>query len=361
MPDIKARIFGPNLPNTGVDGLLSLGLDALEVKLDSQRQSVAFTNLKIREVGFERPGVEFAWQSLGENWAAHVLDSNTARELLSTPALAALSEAVRLKRVKVKNKVGRTIGVAALGAIVFLPLLLLLALVLSASRISGWLAEQVSVETEVKWGQQAFAGMRGKLTLLDDGPAVDAVQALGGRLAAGSRYRYEFYVADDPSLNAFALPGGVIVVNTGLINATTRAEQLAGVLAHEVQHVEQRHSIRGMIKAIGLRGLWAVVTGDLGGTLAGEAALQLTSLKFSRDDEADADHLGLEAMVKAGIDPMAMPEFFKIMNAQAPDAPVGFISTHPLSAERARDLSERIKKLPPREYKALVTTQWPPR
>jgi predicted Zn-dependent protease len=156
------------------------------------------------------------------------------------------------------------------------------------------------------------------------------------------------------------MPGGVIVVHTGLIAATSRPEELAGVLAHEVQHVELRHSLRGMVKDLGLRGLWSFVTGDIGGTLAGQAALELTSLKFSRDDETEADHKGLDALIAAGIDPSGMPAFFKIMTEKAGDAPAAFISTHPLSEDRERELQARVSSLGAHNFASLDFAPWPP-
>src|SRR5688572_15777239 len=139
------------------------------------------------------------------------------------------------------------------------------------------------------------------------------------------------------------MPGGVVVVHTGLIAATRRPEELAGVLAHEVQHVELRHSLRGLIKDLGLRGLWSYATGDLGGTVAGQAALELTSLRFSRDDEREADGHGLDAMIAAGIDPAGMPDFFRVMAEKSGDAPAAFLSTHPLSEDRERELRQRLE------------------
>jgi beta-barrel assembly-enhancing protease len=156
------------------------------------------------------------------------------------------------------------------------------------------------------------------------------------------------------------LPGGVIVVNTGLIEATTRPEELAGVLVHEVQHVELRHSIRGMVKNLGLRGLFAFAAGDLTGSLRGEAAVGLTSLKFSRDDEREADQAGFDALIAVGIDPSGMPSFFETMSQQPGDATVAFASTHPSSADREAALRERLRAMT-ETFTPLRFGAWPPR
>jgi beta-barrel assembly-enhancing protease len=103
-----------------------------------------------------------------------------------------------------------------------------------------------------------------------------------------------------------------------------------------------------------------LVTGDLGGTLAGEAALQLTSLKFSRDAETEADDKGFDTLVKQGIDPSGMPDFFKTMSEQTADAPAAFLSTHPLSEDRQRGLAQRAEKLQKKEFTSLGIEPWPP-
>jgi len=118
----------------------------------------------------------------------------------------------------------------------------------------------------------------------------------------------EFYVADDASVNAFAMPGGFIVMNTGLLTLADNAEQVAGVLAHEIQHVEKRHSLNGMVKSAGLMVTVSLVFGDLSGVAA--LGSDLIRLKFSRQHEAEADIEGLKALVVSGISPTGMRDFF---------------------------------------------------
>jgi Zn-dependent protease with chaperone function len=356
----SALVFGPGLPPGGAQGALSISTLGLEVSISEHTQRAALNELTLREVGFGKPGIELAWTDNGEAWAAHVLDHEAAQRLLASPTLVNTTQAQALVSKRRRNNTGRTIGWSVMAVFVLLPMILLVALLLNANAIAGWIVDRIPVEQEMEWGRQAFAGMRGSLKLRETGADVDAVKTIGARLSKGSQYKYEFYIADDKTLNAFALPGGVIVIHTGLINATKRPEELAGVIAHEIQHVELRHSMRGMVKNLGLRGAWAAATGDLGGTLIGEAALQLTSLKFSRDDEGEADGKGFDSLLAANIDPAGMPAFFKIMSEQAGDAPAAFISTHPLSEDRERELQKRVTDLPPREFSALNFGLWPP-
>jgi beta-barrel assembly-enhancing protease len=238
---------------------------------------------------------------------------------------------------------------------------LLLVFLWQADRIARVVVEHIPVEQEKMLGEQAFTSMRGTLSLQESGPAYEAVQTLGLRLAPAGKYRYQFHVANDAAVNAFALPGGIIVVNTGLIAATRHPEALAGVLAHEVQHVEQRHSLQALVKNLGLRGLWILVTGDISGSTVGQAALELTSLSFSRDAEEQADAAGFDGLVAAGIDPRGMADFFAVMETLEGSAtPAVFLSTHPTSGDREATLRARESEIAGRVFEPLRFAHWPP-
>lgn len=337
----------------------ALGVEAAAGDV-SVRASLA--DVTLREAGFDERGLELTWTSGADRWVVHVLDAEAARALLATPALATTPMAGALVNRKRGTTAGRSLGWSLLIAFVLLPAVLLLLFVLNSNRIAGWIAGRIPIEQEVGIGRQAFEGMRAELTLKDTGAAYEAVKAIGARLTKGSTYTYEFHIAEDKAVNAFALPGGVIVVNTGLIDLTARPEELAGVLAHEVQHVELRHSVRAMVKGLGLRALFAFATGDIGGSLIGEAVVGMTDLKFSRDDESEADRLGLDALIEAGIDPSGMPAFFEKMSRQAGEAPIAFVSSHPASADRDAALRARLRgSATNKTFTPLSTEPWPPR
>lgn len=358
--DVQALVFGPGLSPAGTRGTLSISVTGAEIAAGERRQRASLSQITLREVGFDKPGLEVAWNDVDGAWAAHVLDPVSARRLLTSPALAGTPQASKLHQGQRKARVRGTVGRVVLALLLALPVVLLLVFLLSAGRIAGWVAGRVAVQQEIALGRAAFDSMRPGLTLKNEGPAYEAARSIVTRLTAGSRFTYEVHVAQDDSLNAFALPGGVIVVHTGLIAATTRAEELAGVLAHEVQHVELRHSLRGVIKDMGLRGLWAFVMGDLGGSLAGQAALELTSLQFSRADEREADERGFDALVAAGIDPAGMPAFFNTMGQKAGAQAPAFPSTHPASEERDRELRQRLATVAQQTFQPLPVGRWPP-
>jgi predicted Zn-dependent protease len=259
-----------------------------------------------------------------------------------------------------RQTAGRSVGWIIVGTIVALPVLLIILFIWQADRIVSALVDRVPIAEEIKLGKDAFADMRSSLTLQDGGPEFDAVNDLGKRLSRESKYPFEFHIAQDKTINAFALPGGIVVVNSGLIAATRRPEELAGVLAHEIQHVEQRHSLRAAFKQLGLRGLWALVTGDIGSSVLGQTALQLTALKFSRDDEASADANGFDALVTHRIDPRGMLDFFQTMEQAQGSQPPAFLSTHPADREREELLRTKLESVHQLRFEPIRLEPWPP-
>lgn len=361
MHDIQGsgRLFGGSSGATGEDVRFSLAGESLTVSARDRTHAVAVSELAVREVSNVTRGLEISWQQEDALYALQFFDSQTIDAVRAH--LGSLPQMQALRQRQRRADVGRALGWTALAIFLLLPLLLVLLFVWQADRIAAAAASRVSVEREMRFGEQAFAVMRGSLQLIETGPAYEAVKEIGERLTAGSSYRYRFYLAKDDAVNAFAVPGGIIVVHTGLIAATRRPEELAGVLAHEVQHVEQRHSLQAMIKNLGLRGLWALVSGDLGGGLVGRAAVELTSLSFSRAAEAQADDKGFDTLLEAGIDPQGMADFFAILaEREGGAAPPPFMSTHPASAAREAALRARLTAIEGRTFAPLELGPWPP-
>lgn len=192
---------------------------------------------------------------------------------------------------------------------------------------------------------------------------VPAVEQLIERLAAAAPSPYEFHVwvIDDPMVNAFAAPGGSIVVFRGMVEKTRRQEELAAVLAHEMIHVMERHSLRGLMRGLSLWALITLVTGAPGDLLP-QLAGTLGALAYQREDELAADAGGVHLLNAAGIDPSsmrAMLERLREVHGELP-AIAQWFSSHPLTEdriERARRLAERLGKPLPG---ARVSGAWPP-
>jgi beta-barrel assembly-enhancing protease len=201
-----------------------------------------------------------------------------------------------------------------------------------------------SIDTQI--GQQVHQQLAASGGILKDGPAVDAVRATSERLLAhlpNRDFPFRFEVVNDASVNAFAAPGGLVVVHTGLLAKATSVDQLAGVLAHEITHVTRRHSLRQMVFDLGLttslRWLFGVPDG-VAVTLAGTAA-NLSGLKFSREQETEADSGGVELLQKARLPTSGLRSFIAELAGEPGGIPA-FLSTHPADEERSAMLEKLI-------------------
>jgi metalloendopeptidase OMA1, mitochondrial len=200
---------------------------------------------------------------------------------------------------------------------------------------------------ESQLGLQAFQEVKKTNKLSRDKEAVDLVQRVGGRIAkaSGQSLPWEFIVIDDPNqVNAFALPGGKVAVYSGILPVTDDETGLAVVLGHEIGHVLARHGAerisRSQLTQLGV-GLAATILGgqdpasqQMVGTLLGAGAQYGVELPFSREQESEADRLGLILMAKAGYDPRKAAAFWKRMSAKGGGAPPEFLSGHPSDSTR---------------------------
>jgi predicted Zn-dependent protease len=185
----------------------------------------------------------------------------------------------------------------------------------------------------------------------DDAVKAEAVESIVRRLAAAqgpSPYNYDLVLATG-MLNAFAAPGGRMVVFDELIDITDSPEELAGVLAHEIEHVEHRHSTRALFRDLTVNAIQAAVTGDLAnGAFAMDGAATLATLAHHRDEELEADAEGLKLLRKAEINPNGMLTMFEKIAEMEGDAPqaANYLSTHPATKDRIARLRELIKQTP---------------
>jgi Zn-dependent protease with chaperone function len=363
--DFSVIIFGPGLPHTGTLGQMLLGDARIELKIpdDSRQPASPVEALRLRDVGFGLRGVELGWTAPEGTWLVHILDPMTASVVMADPLIATLPATTALHALHSARRRRRVFALGGLGILLLAPLLLGLLLFVNMHRIAAWAVKSVPLEQEERFGRYAYDDLRRGLSIHDSGDELAAVRTIGQRLSAGSQYHYEYHLAEDASLNAYALPGGIVVVHAGLLRATRRPEELAAVLAHEIEHVEQRHGLAQLVQQLGWRAIWTLVSGNWDGTLTASTALQLGKLKFSREAERQADARGFERMVSAGIDPGAMPDVLGLL-AQAAERrggePAAFLSSHPASSERAAQMTAQLRELGPRRFEPLPHTPWPP-
>lgn len=165
-------------------------------------------------------------------------------------------------------------------------------------------------------------------------------------------FAFHFRVTDDPGVNAFALPGGFVTVQRGLLEAAETGEEVAGVLAHEMQHALLRHGTRRMLRQLGGRSLLWLVTGGSDIHVLAQSVGYLTELDYDRDQESEADREGLRLLVRAGVDPRGLATFFERLEGQGATPPE-LLSTHPDPGNRAQAVREAAqgdtatRKLPP--------------
>jgi predicted Zn-dependent protease len=242
--------------------------------------------------------------------------------------------------------------------IILLVVAALWTLVAGLEPLATWAATHVSPQQERQLGEQSFKNMVAPSSLRDNGESARVLRAIGRRITEGSRYQYEFHVVDNPDVNAFALPGGIVVVNTGLIGATKRPEELAGVIAHEVQHVELQHGLRQIAKQFGFAACLSLIAGNLDSNLGGKIAAELVSLKFSRSAEQQADERAIAKLAQVGIDPNALPQFFRRLAAET--AAPEWLSSHPATTDRQQKLEALIRAHAVVRSVPLEYGPWPP-
>ena len=221
-----------------------------------------------------------------------------------------------------------------------------------------------SKEQDVQLGQENAAQVRKQMPIVNDPFLTEYVNRVGKKLAASqeaqeSGFPFSFEVVADPSINAFALPGGPMFINTGLLKAVDNEAQLAGVMGHEMSHVILRHGTNQASKQ-NLIQLPALLGGQVaGGSLIGKLAqagiglgANSVLLKFSRTAESQADLMGSHLMAEAGYDPVQMARFFNKLNSEhgGGGSVAQFFSDHPNPDNRERAIEQEVGRMPQQRY-----------
>ena len=226
----------------------------------------------------------------------------------------------------------------------------------------------VSPEFERRLGQAIMRNVRQSADVTQDPEVESYIQSIGYQLVSNSddnEIPFIFFVVKDPVINAFAMPGGVVGVNSGVIINTDTESELAGVMAHEISHVTQRHMARTFEAADKfslpiLAAMIGAVALGIANPEAGKAAFAAVAglgtqyqINFTRANEEEADRIGMQLLARAGYDPFGMPKFFeklqqmtRINRGNAPD----FLQTHPLTSSRIADSIARAEQCPPHEH-----------
>ncbi len=226
-----------------------------------------------------------------------------------------------------------------------------------------------SKDQDIQLGKESAAQVEQQMEVVKDPRLQAFIDRIGKRLAAQPQaggFPYTFKVVIDPSINAFALPGGPTFVNSGLIAAADNEDQLAAVMAHEISHVALRHGTNQATKANFIQ-----LPAMLAGAVMGNSSLlgQLTSagiglgansvlLKFSRSAESQADLNGAQLMANAGYNPIEMARFFEKLEASGGHSGPQFLSDHPNPGNRMKAIQDEIRYMPKKEYTASANSNF---
>ena len=339
----KARIFGPGVPSTGTAAGVDFSEFGLRVETTEPNDGTPRWNaIELAKSGWDGSQLRLEWKGSAGAYSLMIGDSE------AVAAIRKFADGKSKFAASGADPVTHRLSMALIAITLILPLLLIGGIVWQYDRIAAWAVDLVSIEQEAKVGEILFLQQKAGLKLVE-GPALEMVKDIGGRLTENSRHKFQFFVTEDNAVNAYAMPGGFVVMHTGLLRKADTPEEVAGVLAHEVQHVERRHSLRRITQSLGLTAALSLLMGDMSGLASmGGDFLQL---KFSRDHETEADREGLKVLVAAKINPVGMRDFFGKLAEDSKLAEnlkqnLGFLSTHPASAERMADIDRLIKALP---------------
>ena len=225
----------------------------------------------------------------------------------------------------------------------------------------------ISQQQEIQMGQEYAQQINAQLPIIQDPELNRYINVLGdsiARLTSRADLNWHFFIVDAQEVNAFAVPGGYVYVNRGLIQRADQMDELAGVLGHEIGHVVKRHTVKQMEKAQGANvgvTLACILTSICNSQVAG-AAINIAGgavfARFSRQDEAQADDEGFNNVVRAGISPVGMVTMFRKLLDERKSRPGGveaWFLTHPLEEDRITAVQARINQLPPSTLARLGT------
>lgn len=293
------------------------------------------------------PPTFWPWQDLRVELEGEQLHGPDGAMLqLTTPALrAAVRQALPRKS---------TVATGAWVALAVVVLPLLGALVWGSDALTQHLATKVPWSIEKRWAEQ----VTGKLhTHYCETPEQAAILALlqDRLLTPSTPLRFDVHLVNTGAVNAYTLPGGVILIEHALLEQASRGEEVVGVLAHEMQHVLQRHVVAGLLRGVLLTGLWNIVLGDYTSVLVldPQSLYKIATLQFSRDTEASADRGAGAMLVEANVDITALADFFAHLG-RATDVPA-LLSSHPATAAR-QDALKQFET--PHSLPVLSAEQW---
>lgn len=344
----NALYFSRRHPASG----LPCYLDVLPTELairgsESSVETVPLERLAVKSGGFDHEHLVLSWTADGDERQVYVKEPvviAALRALVHPEVSRHIDRSIKVAtRVRQATKMWIWITIASIMAV-------LSGLWMASDIVVRMAVNRIPIEWERTLGesarQQVLMGQR----VITEGPAVSAVADMTRRLTdqlPGSSYRFEITVVHNEMVNAMALPGGSVIVYTGLLKHAESPAEVAGVLAHELSHVVLRHGMESIVQSVGLTTVVMLVLGNQQGLIGAleRLGVQITTLQFSREKETEADLHGLHLLHQANISPAGMIAFFERL-AKKEGVSIALLSTHPMSAERAARLNGEASSLP---------------
>ena len=362
----NALCFGDEFPASGMPCLVQIEAHGLTVTYapdqdgaECRSESVRFSELSVSAGGLNHDQLVLHWAGSTGQKTLYLKNPDVIRAFrqmapdhMSRP-LEQAAEQVRQARQRHRVVWGLVSGTV---------LVVVLGLWFGSDALVELAVNRIPVEWEQKLGESAYREFLAGQDVTKDGLAVAAVKEMTQRLAShvpNNPYRFEVTVVKSDVVNAFALPGGYVVVFTGLMKKAESPEEVAGVLAHELNHVLQRHGLERIIKQLGFVAVVSIVLGNppgLGGVMK-QLGVELMTLKFGRTQETEADTTGLDLLYRAKINPEGMITFFQRL-AEKDEGRVEWLSTHPMSSARADHLKARLAQMPTQKAEPF-SFEWP--
>jgi Zn-dependent protease with chaperone function len=324
---VPVLLFGPNLPPAGVPADACLNEHSLRVNAEQ----VAFSALRAEVGGFDHDQLQLHWQS-AEGAYMVIAASPAAQKQLRQYLPSSLVDGLKGWHVATFSQ--KTVWNSLIYGAGFI-LMLVMVGVWQYEHLLNWAAGRISIETEHEMGKAVLSAYNKRQDAIQSGAAVSFIESIGKQLTQGSAYQYQWLVIKDDAVNAFAMPGGIVIVNTGLLKKAGSADEVAAVLAHEVQHVEQRHALKNMINSAGIAAVVMLVLGDANAAMI-MIAHQVSTQFFSRQVEADADLKGAQLLLQQKLRTEGMASFFKRLASEQPKQGQlpAWLSSHPDTQQR---------------------------
>ncbi|MDN5942699.1 MAG: M48 family metallopeptidase [Nitrospira sp.] len=348
----NALCFGDEFPAAGAPCLVQVEEHGLTVTFtsyaaDSQPESVPFPNLTVSAGGIDHDQLVVKWAGQKGERTLYLKNPEVIRAFRQAApdhlshSFAQAAEQVR--QVRHRHRLAWSL----IGGMV---LATVLGLWFGSDLLVEIAVSRIPVEWEQKLGESAYRDFLSHQEVMKEGPAVTALGEMTQRMTAqilDNPYTFEVTVVKSDVINAFALPGGYVVVFTGLMKKAESGEEVAGVLSHELNHVLRRHGLERIVKNLGLMTVAAIVFGNQQGLIGmmKQLGVELFTLKFGREQETEADLRGLQLLQRAKINPSGMITFFERLS-EKDQGRMEWLSTHPMSAARAERLKAELAALP---------------